>query len=141
MAGSEPLYRELCLFTSGVSGRPLIVLTETHTGCLEHCSMVNTAVGPTLPARAAATLRNAASQTLLVSTLSSVTLFGQTPWLPLAHGSSFSASHQAPATGMTTALRHPSYPVGHGTVRGMPLPSLHATCLKVYLNLILLWGF
>ena len=78
VAGSEPLYRELCLFTSGVSGRPLIALTETHTGCLEHCSTVSTAAGATLPARAAATLRNAASQTLLVSTPSSVALFGQT---------------------------------------------------------------
>ena len=81
---------------------------------------------PTLLARAALTLRNAASQTLLVSALSSVALFGQTLWLPLAHGSSFSASHQAAAaTGMPTALWHLSYPVAHETVRGMPLPSLH----------------
>lgn len=76
MAGSEAPYKERCLFTSGVSGRSLISAHREPHSALEPCSTGNAAAGATLPARAALTLRNAAAQTLLVSALSSVALFG-----------------------------------------------------------------
>lgn len=132
-------YKGLSFFIMSVSGKPLIKVTESNPrapACTGYgCWLHGTCCRSWLLLDSLPLLRSAACQTPRIPSLGFSAVFGQVLGFLPAHSSSFLSSHHTPtAMDMLKAPKCPNYPVAHGKIGGITLPSLQVTLSRAFLN-------